>query len=117
MEDVMNIDVQQTVREVALGIPAATRVFDKLGIDYCCGGRKSLAQACGAANLQVQNVVELLRSAETSAEVRQAPRTADWAAAPLADLAQHIKQTHHAYTREEIARLGPLFEKVCRVHG
>ena len=112
----MNIDVQQTVREVALSNPEATRVFEKLGIDYCCGGGKSLAQACGAANLQVQNVVELLRSAETSAEVRQADAT-DWSAAPLADLIQHIKQTHHSYTREEITRLGPLFEKVCRVHG
>ena len=113
----MNIDVQQTVREVALSIPAATRVFEKLGIDYCCGGGKSLEEACGAANLQVQNVVELLRSAETSAYARQAPASADWATAPLADLVQHIKQTHHVYTREEIARLGPLFEKVCRVHG
>jgi regulator of cell morphogenesis and NO signaling len=46
----MNIDVQQTVREVALNIPAATRVFEKLGIDYCCGGGKSLEQACGAAH-------------------------------------------------------------------
>ena len=113
----MNIDVQQTVREVALSIPAATRVFEKLGIDYCCGGGKSLEQACGAANIQVQNVVELLRSAETSAEARRSTGTVEWATAPLADLIQHIKQTHHAYTREEIARLGPLLEKVCRVHG
>ena len=113
----MNIDVQQTVREVALSVPAATRVFEKLGIDYCCGGGKSLQQACGAANLQVENVVELLRSAEISAEARQVPATADWTTAPLADVIQHIKQTHHAYTREEMARLGPLFDKVCNVHG
>ena len=113
----MNIDLQQTVREVALSVPAATRVFEKLGIDYCCGGGKSLAQACGAANLQLQNVVELLRSAETSSEARQAGTATDWSTSPLADLIQHIKQTHHVYTREEIARLAPLFEKVCRVHG
>ena len=113
----MSIDVQQTVREVALTIPAATRVFEKLGIDYCCGGGKSLAQACGAANLPLQNVVELLSAAEVSSEARQAPAMPDWANAPLTDLIQHIKQTHHAYTRDEIQRLGPLFEKVCRVHG
>ena len=113
----MNIDVQQTVREVALSIPAATRVFERLGIDYCCGGGKSLAQACGAANLQVEHVIELVRSAEVSVEAMQAPATTDWGSAPLADLIQHIKQTHHRYTRDEIARLAPLFEKVCRVHG
>lgn len=113
----MNIDVQHTVREVALSIPAATRVFEKLGIDYCCGGGKSLEQACGAANLQVQSVVELLRSAETSSEARLVTPRTDWTNAPLADLIQHIKQTHHSYTRDETARLAQLFEKVCRVHG
>src|SRR5690348_15972484 len=59
MEQAMNFDLQQTVREVALSLPAATRVFEILGIDYCCGGAKSLEQACGAANLQIEQVVEL----------------------------------------------------------
>ncbi|HKR83668.1 MAG TPA: iron-sulfur cluster repair di-iron protein [Terriglobales bacterium] len=113
----MNIDVHQTVREVALTIPAATRVFERLGIDYCCSGGKSLEQACGAANLQVQKVVELLCLAEVSAEARQAPATSDWTTALLADLIHHIKYTHHSYTRDEITRLGPLFAKVCRAHG
>ena len=36
---------------------------------------------------------------------------------PLADMISHINNTHHKYTREEIARLGPLFAKVCSVHG
>ena len=107
----MNIDAQPTVREVALNIPAATRVFEKLGIDYCCGGGKSLEQACGAANLQIQDVVELLRSAQVSAEARQVPATGDWTTVTLADLIHHIKDTHHAYTRNEISRLGGLFEK------
>jgi len=113
----MNIDVQQTVREVALNIPAATRVFEKLGIDYCCGGGKSLEQACGAAHLQLQRVIDLLSAAKLAEEVRQGPAAIDWTTAPLADLIHHIKNTHHAYTRDEIVRLGPLFEKVCRVHG
>ena len=113
----MNIDGQQTVRELALNIPAATRVFERLGIDYCCGGGKSLEQACGAANLQPQKVIDLLSAAKLAAEVRQGPEAIDWATAPLADLIHHINNTHHAYTRDEIVRLGPLFEKVCRVHG
>jgi regulator of cell morphogenesis and NO signaling len=113
----MNFDLQQTVREVALSIPAATRVFEKLGIDYCCGGGKSLEQACGAANLEVQQVVELLSAAERDAEARQEPAALDRTTAPLTDLIRHIVETHHTYTRQEIARLGPLFEKVCRVHG
>lgn len=114
----MSIDVQQTVREVALNMPAATRVFEKLGIDYCCGGNKPLAQACGEANLSVQQVIDSIESAAQSVQVRQdAPFAEDWAKAPLADLIAHITNTHHKYTREEISRLGPLFNKVCNVHG
>jgi len=41
----------------------------------------------------------------------------DWQIEPLAVLIAHIQSTHHKYTREEIARLEPLFEKVCSVHG
>jgi regulator of cell morphogenesis and NO signaling len=37
--------------------------------------------------------------------------------APLSELIAHIKDTHHRYVREELARLGPLFAKVCSVHG
>jgi regulator of cell morphogenesis and NO signaling len=112
----MNFDLHQTVREVALKLPAATRVFEKLGIDYCCGGGKSLEQASSAANLQVQNVITLLRAAELAAEAGQGSAI-DWTTTPLTDLIHHIKDTHHAYTRQEIDRLEPLLEKVCRVHG
>ena len=114
----MNVDVNQTVREVALTIPAATRVFEQLGIDYCCGGNKSLESACGEAKVSVQQVLSSLESAAASANARQnTPRESKWADTPLADLIAHINNTHHKYTREEIARLGPLLDKVCNVHG
>jgi len=114
----MNLDVTQTVRELAINVPSATRVFEQLGIDYCCGGNKSLERACGDANVPIQQVVDSLQSEAFFAESRQnAPRENQWADAPLADLISHINNTHHKFTRQEIARLGPLFDKVCRVHG
>jgi len=114
----MNLDVTQTVREVALNVPAATRVFEQFGIDYCCGGNRSLESACGTAKVPVQKVLDLLSSAAEFAETRQGVRAeSDWKTAPLADLIARINNTHHKYTREEIVRLGPLFDKVCRVHG
>jgi len=106
---------EKTVRELALENPAATRVFEKLGIDYCCGGNKSLEEACRTANLKLNQVLDSLEMAEQSA--RAAQPTHDWQKEPLADLIAHIKNTHHQYTREELARLGPLFDKVCSVHG
>jgi regulator of cell morphogenesis and NO signaling len=111
----MSPTTEKTVRELALESPAATRVFEKLGIDYCCGGGQTLEQACRAANVTINQVAEALAAASqaepATAEVR------DWHAEPLSELLAHIQRTHHVYTREEIARLGPLFDRVCSVHG
>ena len=111
----MGMTTEKTVRELALENPAATRVFEKLGIDYCCGGNKSLEEACRAANLSMDEVIDSLEMAEQSA--RAVHKDHNWQTELLADLVAHINSTHHKYTREEIARLGPLFDKVCSVHG
>jgi regulator of cell morphogenesis and NO signaling len=111
----MSVIVEKTVRELVLEHPAATRVFEKLGIDYCCGGNKSLEEACKAANLPLERVMDALGVANQSSQVARSDR--NWQVEPLSDLVAHIKNTHHRYVREEIARLAPLFEKVCSVHG
>jgi regulator of cell morphogenesis and NO signaling len=111
----MSVSTARTVRELAVEIPEATRIFEKLGIDYCCGGNKSLEEACAASNLSVDEVLDSLELAEQTARVKQKDR--NWQTEPLADLVAHINGTHHKYTREEIARLGPLFDKVLSVHG
>lgn len=115
----MNIDTTKTVREMALNIPGATRVFEKLGIDYCCGGNKPLEKACDEANLEVQQVIDSLGSAVV--ESRQRNNTdlqlENWQNSLLGDLIGHIQNTHHKYVKAEIARLRPLLDKVCNVHG
>jgi regulator of cell morphogenesis and NO signaling len=111
----MNLTTEKTVRELALENPAATRVFEKLGIDYCCGGDRSLEQACRAANLAVDQVLDSLEMAEQT--TRAEHKVHDWQKEMLGGLVAHIKNTHHKYTREESVRLGALLEKVCSVHG
>lgn len=111
----MNVSLDQTVRELALESPTAAGVFEKMGIDYCCGGKKTLAQACSAAGVEAGNVVSALNAAESARA--GAGNTIDWKSAPLAELIRHIQVTHHEYTRKTIARLGPLFDKVCAAHG
>ena len=111
----MSVTTERTVRELALEKPGAARVFEKLGIDYCCGGKQTLEQACRTASIPVDEVLEALEVSPPSGQ--DFPENGDWQTAPLAHLISHIKNTHHKYTREEIARLSPLFEKVCSVHG
>jgi len=114
----MNIDTTKTVREMALNIPGATRVFEKLGIDYCCGGNKPLEAACGEVSLPIQQVIASLESAAVEHRERNsAGPIDDWQNAPLGDLVTHIQETHHKYVKGEIARLRPLLDKVCNVHG
>jgi regulator of cell morphogenesis and NO signaling len=111
----MTIAIDKTVRELALENPASTRVFESFGIDYCCGGNRSLSKACLSANVSIDEVLESLARADDADLARHEQR--DWQAEPLAALIEHLQSTHHKYTRQEIARLGPLFEKVCSVHG
>jgi regulator of cell morphogenesis and NO signaling len=111
----MSMTAEKTVRELALENVTATRVFEKLGIDYCCGGNKSLEEACRASNLSVDQVIDSLEMAEETAHASQTNR--NWQVESLADLITHIKNTHHKYTREEMARLVPLMDKVCSAHG
>ena len=104
---------ETTVREIALHNPAAIRVFEKFGIDYCCGGRKPLAQACEERALEPAAVLAAIEATATPAEA-SGP---DWHAASLGELCRHIVETHHAYVRAEIPRLQFFAEKVLSRHG
>ena len=103
----------QTVRDIALENPASIRVFEAYGIDYCCGGRKPLAEACATNNIAVDEVIEALKQAA----VAPVNRMEDWTTKPLGVLAAHIVNTHHAYVRKELPRLEELAQKVVRRHG
>jgi regulator of cell morphogenesis and NO signaling len=102
----------QTVRDIALENPATIRIFEAFGIDYCCGGRKPLAEACAAKKLSLDEVVKALENSQPPAREME-----DWNAQSLSALAAHIVNTHHAYVRSELPRLAELAEKVVRRHG
>jgi regulator of cell morphogenesis and NO signaling len=107
-------DVSKTVREFAVEVPQATRLFEKLGIDYCCGGGKSLREACETANIPVDDVVSKLLS---SAKEDASSSNADWSTEKLSDLADYIVAKHHVYVRQELPRLEQLLAKVASKHA
>lgn len=111
----MTVIAAKTVREVAVANPAATRVFEQFGIDYCCGGNQALEHACQKAGVSFDEVVDSLEMEEEKARASQ--QVHDWQSEPLSELIAHIKNTHHKYTREATARLMALLQKVCSVHG
>lgn len=107
-------ETTKTVREYALEIPNATRIFEKLGIDYCCGGGKSLGDACVQAGVSVD---EVLDSLTTNAKSNGTLADQKWQTSSQAELIAHIIEKHHVFTREELDRLDALLTKVCGVHG
>jgi len=109
----MSVSTQKTVREIVLENPAATRVFEKLGIDYCCGGQKSLEQACAGANVSIEQVLNALEQGDATAALIER----DWSTVPLDELVDHIIKKHHTYVRSEVPRLQALIAKVVGVHG
>ena len=112
----MNIDSNRTVGQHAAAHPASKRVFEKLGIDYCCGGGSLISEACEEKGIEFDQLIELLSSEEgRSTGARGADL--DFPNMSLAALSDHIVREHHVFTRNENERITALLEKVCSVHG
>jgi len=111
----MTIATTTTVGEIAAEVPSCTREFEKLGIDYCCGGNRTLDQACVEAKVPVQEVLERLKKSAESASYTNSAE--NWQNAPLADLIANINSTHHVFVRSECPRILALTAKVVGVHG
>jgi regulator of cell morphogenesis and NO signaling len=110
----MQTSTEKTVREIALENPSSIRIFESLGIDYCCGGKRPLSEACLRANVGLHHVIELLEDAARTTPAREED---EWNGKTLGALIQHIVQNHHAYVRREIPRIQAMLTKVVAKHG
>jgi len=103
----------KAIREIAVESPATPRVFEQYKIDYCCHGNTPFDEACrnAGASLDVvgQKIDELLRIGDRG--------RLSLAALNLTELADHILDQHHVYTKQEMEQLTPLTKKVARKHG
>jgi regulator of cell morphogenesis and NO signaling len=92
-----------------------SRVFDRLGIDYCCAGRALLADACANKGLQVREVMrELAVNDLANEETYHLDNATALAQHALVD---HIVDVHHSYLRRELPRLSGILEAVVRAHA
>ena len=107
-----NLNAQTTVGELVRERPARSRVFEQHRIDYCCGGKRPLAEVCTERNLDLDKILSELQASDQADA-----RLVDADAMGLAELAEHIVATHHAYLREEMPRLDFMTRKVAAVHG
>lgn len=108
-----NITPETLVGEIVRAFPVRSRIFENLGIDYCCGGKKSLGEACKAKGLDPATVAAMLSALDNAGQETQA----DPDTLTLTALCDHIERVHHGYLREELPRLDFMTRKVAATHG
>jgi regulator of cell morphogenesis and NO signaling len=105
--------IQSAVGQWVARDPGSARVFESLGIDYCCGGKKPLEEACRERRLDTCDVLQQLDAATSAHE----DEDQDWSHAPLTELCDNIERTHHAFLRQELPRLTAMIAQVVQEHG
>ncbi len=114
MENARTISRSMSVGELVAQHPPFAGVFERRGIDYCCGGKIALEDACRKKGLNVDVIIEELISSDLTNQPSVEP---DWSQASLNELIEHILKAYHNPLRLELRRILPLAEKVSRVHG
>lgn len=111
------IDPELSLGDLLIQNPRLGQNFEALGLDFCCGGQRSLRQAAAEAGLDLGQVVRTLQAVPAEAPVltRQTapvrPEQLD-----RADLVALIVDRHHAYLRRELPRLLEWSGKVVTAH-
>lgn len=108
----MKIDPTLHVADLVTRYPATLCVFQRHGIEFCCGGRKPLELVCTAHGLELD---ELL--AELEASLAEPAPELDWRARPLSELVDHIVERYHRPLPEELERIRRMADRVLERHG
>lgn len=100
------MNTTSTLAELAVVHPAASRVFQRFCLDYCCGGRRPLEDACRSKGLDATRIIEAIAEEEKNVDL---PR---WDHAPLPELIEFIVSRYHEGLRRELPELIGLAARV-----
>ena len=112
-ESMTELTMDMRVGQLVADEPARSRVFENYGIDYCCAGGRTVADACSKTGVDPEQLLAELQSIggeSMNDEINPANLT-------MTELVEHIENTHHAFLRRELPRLIKLMDKVLAVHG
>jgi regulator of cell morphogenesis and NO signaling len=112
----MKIKESTPIGDIATEIQAAIPLFDSLKIDYCCGGQRTLKEACDLAGVPLEKAMTSLSKLKAK-DMSNPDAPILWSRKPIRELIDHILERHHAFTRTQLVRLQELSEKVLWAHG
>jgi regulator of cell morphogenesis and NO signaling len=104
---------EETLGEIAVKDLRKAQIFKKYGLDFCCGGKKTVREACAEKGLDVTKVEYELQQADKNFSTKPLPYN-DWS---LEFLADYIVNTHHSYVQKTLPDLVAYATKVASVHG
>lgn len=108
-----NILSDKSIGEIVAGDFRSAKVFEKYGIDFCCGGKASLAASCTEKGIDLALIVEELESIKDE-PVERSQNYTSWA---LPFLADYIVNTHHVYLKENMQQIAAYANKIAGIHG
>jgi regulator of cell morphogenesis and NO signaling len=108
----MIISPDTEIAQIAATNPATIKVFQQHQIDFCCGGRIPLAEACARQGIDPDVLLD-----ELCVVGHVSDATPDWETASLSSLIQHIQTRYHVPLREELPRLAAMLRKLVQRHG
>lgn len=103
----------KTIAEIVSDDISTASVFKKYKLDFCCGGGKTVENACKKANINVEDVVNDLLNNKSKRDVPNL-NFKEWSAEFLAD---YIVYVHHSYIKQNLSIISEFADKVANVHG
>lgn len=111
-EEIMSqLEASMTLAEAVDAFPQLAREFERRGLDYCCGGGRTIDEACTLVGLDPSATVAELSALSATAEPAQ------WTTMTADVLVDHLEATHHRFLWEELPRVTTLVDKIVTVHG
>jgi regulator of cell morphogenesis and NO signaling len=104
----------ETLGQIAAKDLRKAQIFKKYGLDFCCGGKKTVKEACAAKGLDVTKIEYELQQADQLASLSRPLPYNDWS---LDFLCDYIVNTHHTYVRKNLPDIKAYANKVMTVHG
>ncbi len=113
VESVNKIDPEMTIGDFVAEDYRTSKVFEKYGIHFCCGGKVSLSAACREKGIDTATMLREIESVKST----PLDRGQNYSAWDLSFLADYIVNTHHAWLRENREQIAVYARKVAEVHG
>lgn len=109
------LNINTTLGDFVAMYPKTRKVFEKLGLDYCCRGKQDIKSAAKDKKVKLKDLIS-----ELEAAIKNTPEKTEekiWINESLSDVIDHILSTHHAFMHTELPYISKLMDKVTAAHS